>query len=420
MSTDAISATWRLNVPTGYGDLPEGWLWAPLGDLCRGIYDCPHSTPKLTAMGPHVARTQDISSGVFRTEKAAHVSEETYLERTRRATPSWGDLLYSREGTYFGIAAEIPRDTKVCLGQRMVLIRPNQEHVDFRFLRYWLNSPLMAAYIHGFRDGSVAERLNLPTIRTLPVLLPPTFEQKAISGILGVLDDKISVNDRIARVARQLGMSLFGAATKMESTPITVEEISTYINRGQAPKYTTNEDENGLIVLNQKCIRDGRVNLDPARKTQLSRVPTERQLATVDVLINSTGVGTLGRVGIWSHNLRATVDSHVTIVRIDHKVVPPILGAFAMLSAQPVIEAMGEGSTGQTELSRAKLGRLEIYLPSENHDLLAQKLTALEAKSDTALQECRTLAALRDTLLPQLMSGRLRVRDAEHIVEDAL
>lgn len=141
MTIDTTTVTRKLNIPTGYGDLPDGWSWAPLDDLCQGIYDCPHSTPKITQVGPYIARTQDISSGIFRTEKAAHVSEETYAERTRRAIPSPGDLLYSREGTYFGIAAEVPKKTQVCLGQRMVLIRPDRKRVDFRFLRYWLNSP---------------------------------------------------------------------------------------------------------------------------------------------------------------------------------------------------------------------------------------------------------------------------------------
>ena len=64
---------------------------------------------------------------------AAHVSEQTYLDRTVRAVPSHGDLLFSREGTYFGIAAEGPAGTKVCLGQRMVLLRPNPKCLIFSF-----------------------------------------------------------------------------------------------------------------------------------------------------------------------------------------------------------------------------------------------------------------------------------------------
>jgi len=183
-----------LHPPAAYVNRPEAWGWSRLDDVCEGVFDCPHSTPKLTENGPFVVRTQDIISGIFRADQAGRVSEETYLDRTSRVVPSRGDLLYSREGTYFGIAAEVPENTRVCLGQRMVLIRPDRHRLDFRFLRYWLNSPIMAAHIHGFRDGSVAERLNLPTIRALAVLLPPVAEQRTIATVLRTLDDKIENN----------------------------------------------------------------------------------------------------------------------------------------------------------------------------------------------------------------------------------
>ena len=147
--------------------------------------------------------------GVFRTDQAGHVSEETYRERTKRTEPTYGDLFYSREGTYFGIAAEAPRNYRVCLGQRMVLIRPNSQSVDFHYLRYWLNSPVMEAHIHGFRDGSVAERLNLPTIRILPVLLPSLPKQRAIAHILGTLDDKIELNRRMNETLEEMARTLF-------------------------------------------------------------------------------------------------------------------------------------------------------------------------------------------------------------------
>jgi type I restriction enzyme S subunit len=117
--------------------------------------------------------------------------------------------MYSREGTYFGIAAEVPAETKVCLGQRMVLLRPDRERIHFRFLRYWLNSPILAGHVHGHRDGTVAERLNLPTIRGLPVPVPPFEEQKLIAHILGALDDKIELNHRMNETLEAMARALF-------------------------------------------------------------------------------------------------------------------------------------------------------------------------------------------------------------------
>lgn len=198
-----------LHVPTACGNTPKGWTWVRLDDVSEGVFDCPHSTPDLTPTGPFVVRTQDIITGVFRSDQAGRVSEETYAERIARVTPSRGDLLYSREGTYFGIAAEVPANTRVCLGQRMVLIRPDKHRLNFSYLCHWLNSPIMAAHIHGYRDGSVAERLNLPTIRALPILLPPLPVQQRIAHILGTLDDKIELNRRMNATLEAMARALF-------------------------------------------------------------------------------------------------------------------------------------------------------------------------------------------------------------------
>src|SRR5215204_5816845 len=151
-----IADTRPIHVPREAKEWHIDHGWRRLDDLCEGVFDCPHTTPVVLEGGPYVVRSQDIRSGTFRLSEAGHVSENTYKERIARAEPRFGDLLYSREGTYFGIAAEVPPGIKVCLGQRMVLIRPNAVHLNSRFLRYWLNSPIMARHIEGFRDGTVA------------------------------------------------------------------------------------------------------------------------------------------------------------------------------------------------------------------------------------------------------------------------
>ena len=198
-----------IHMPDVATSTPSHWSWHRLDEACEGIFDCPHSTPQLTAYGPLVVRSQDIRSGVFRTEQAAHVSQTTYGERIARAEPQAGDLLYSREGTYFGIAAEVPSGVQVCLGQRMVLIRPAPREYSHRFLLYWLNSGFMANYLRGYRDGSVAERLNMTTIRGLPVPRPPLKEQQAIAAILGALDDKIENNRRTNETLEQMARAIF-------------------------------------------------------------------------------------------------------------------------------------------------------------------------------------------------------------------
>ena len=184
--------------------------WVRLHDICGDIIDCPHSTPVYTESSDNfIARTQDFGGGTLDLTEAARVDDETFADRTRRAVPTHGDLIYSREGAYHGIAAEIPDGPNVCLGQRTVLIRVDPKEANFRFVRYWLNSKRVRSYVAGHKAGSAAPRINLPTIRGLPVALPPLPEQRAIASILGALDDKIELNRRMNATLESLARAIF-------------------------------------------------------------------------------------------------------------------------------------------------------------------------------------------------------------------
>ena len=142
-----------------------------------------------------------------------------------------------------------------------------------------------------------------------------------------------------------------------------LSNVTTLISRGVQPAY----DEKGILVFNQRCIRDNIININESRITnpEKRRIASEKILKKYDVLVNSTGVGTLGRVAqIKEINSPATVDSHVTIVRPDLSLLDGLYFGYSIIYSQPIIEAMGEGSTGQTELSRKRLGdQIEVPIP---------------------------------------------------------
>lgn len=134
-----------------------------------------------------------------------------------------------------------------------------------------------------------------------------------------------------------------------------LSSATTYLSRGISPAY----DTEGVVVLNQKCIRDNRVNLTLSRTTNpdKKRISEDKYLQQYDVVVNSTGVGTLGRVAQIKQLYQSmTVDSHVTIVRPDLDRYDALYFGYAMFFAQSQIERMGDGATGQTELSRTRLG----------------------------------------------------------------
>tara|TARA_R110001583_G_scaffold64488_1_gene187194 strand:+ start:12052 stop:13431 length:1380 start_codon:yes stop_codon:yes gene_type:complete len=142
-----------------------------------------------------------------------------------------------------------------------------------------------------------------------------------------------------------------------------LSDICSVIKRGISPKYT--EDE-GVPVLNQRCIRNYKISFENARFHDLDKkkIPEDRFLQDFDVLINSTGVGTLGRVAQLNKvNIKVTTDSHVTIVRLDNDNIDKRFFGWVLKYKQPIFESLGEGSTGQTELSRHLIGDLQVEVP---------------------------------------------------------
>ncbi|MFD9193050.1 restriction endonuclease subunit S [Streptomyces phaeochromogenes] len=411
MASEMALAAEEVHIPRSVGVLPHDWRWSSLGSVCKGVFDCPHSTPKLTETGPFVVRTQDITSGILRLDSTARVSSATYAERIKRAEPIHGDLLYSREGTYFGIAAEVPRNVQVCLGQRMVLIRPDSQAVHYRFLRYWLNSPTMSAHIHGYRDGSVAERLNLTTIRALPILLPPIPQQLAIAGVLGALDEKIALNEQITATSDSLIRDLFDSSLRQpeaESAPLFEVFDITFGAPFKSAEF--NAEGIGRPLLR---IRDLKTFEPKVWTTQ--RHDKELVVATGDTV---AGMDAEFRPTFWMGE-PALLNQRVLHVRSRIGGGSPFCRE-VLRAPLALVENYKTGTT-VAHLNKSDLVTLVVDIPSKDEVASFEAATAPLHKRLVAIAaENRTLAALRNTLLPQLMSGKLRVRDAEKIVEDAV
>ncbi|MGL1930250.1 MAG: restriction endonuclease subunit S [Desulfotalea sp.] len=191
-------------------ELPANWQILSLEEICIGVIDCPHSTPKLVDKSDfYMAKTQDIRTGHLNTLTTSCVSQETYLKRTQRAEPQNGDLLFSREGTYFGDAAEVPLGMQVCLGQRMVLIKPKKEIINSAYLRIFINSKPFQKYLCKFHEGTVAQRINVSEIRKLPILLPPMKQQVFVKSQVSSVENKIKTNSEINKTLEEMAQAIF-------------------------------------------------------------------------------------------------------------------------------------------------------------------------------------------------------------------
>lgn len=187
---------------------------------------------------------------------------------------------------------------------------------------------------------------------------------------------------------------------------VEIEDIAELVSRGITPKY---DDESDEIVLGQTCVRNNLILVENGRSHRPKKI-NEKWLRRGDLLINSTGVGSLGRTAqVWFEPEKLTVDSHITIVRVYEPKHALYLGFWAF-AHERFIESLHTGSTGQTELPRDHVKSISLILPDAE---------TLEGFNDTATPAVETIVAnqieskklegLRNTLLPKLMSGEIDV-----------
>lgn len=159
-----------------------------------------------------------------------------------------------------------------------------------------------------------------------------------------------------------------------------IKDVATYIKRGITPKYV---DKDGLIVVNQKCIKDGTINHEFVKYTSKDKkFSDEKKIQVGDILINSTGTGTLGRVAYADKKLGFSyVDSHVTILRCENY--NPKFLFYWLRPLEKYIETLGKGSTNQIELSSDIISEIEI--PAI--DIIKQnKITEIVSKYDDLIE----------------------------------
>jgi len=194
-------------------DLPPHWTWVRVQDVVTHIVDCLHRTPTYTDSGYRAIRTCDVEPGRILVDQALCVDEPTFLEQTRRLTPLAGDVVYSREGGRFGIAAVIPVGTQLCLSQRMMQFRC-ADAIDPDYFAWFLNAPLGVGQARADVGGSASPHVNIRSIRRFLMPLPPTGEQRRIVAQVEQLFGQI---DRLASAIKAREAAATGLCAAVSS-----------------------------------------------------------------------------------------------------------------------------------------------------------------------------------------------------------
>ena len=166
----------------------SSWPNTSLNDICSEIVDCPHSTPKYEGNLEHPAiRTTEIKKGYIDWDSMKYVSEEEYQKRIKSLKPVPGDIVYGREGTY-GNAAIIPDGYEFCLGQRVMLFRPNKTKCISAYVLYAILSDRVKRQADEKNVGATVPHVNVADAKQFDVVLPPLELQNQFAAFVERVD----------------------------------------------------------------------------------------------------------------------------------------------------------------------------------------------------------------------------------------
>lgn len=376
-------------------------------ELCYSVTDCPHSTPKWTNAGKIVIRNQNIRNGRLDTSSVSYTTQEDYDKRIKRALPNVGDIIITREAP-MGEVCMIPDNLECCLGQRMVLLKPNKDLVDNNYLLYALQSPYVQNQISWSEGtGTTVSNLRIPHLKKLQIPIIELIKQRKIAKLLANLDKKIAVNneinDNLQQQAVALYQQMFTDSHEPDWTDGSLSDIAD-ITMGQSPSGSSyNEDGIGTIFF------QGRAEFGFRFPTiRLYTTEPKRMAYTNDILMSV-------RAPVGDLNVAHT-DCCVGrgLAAIHSKTNRQSFMLYTMFSLKKRLDVFNGEGTVFGSINRSSLNDIPVLIPSNG---AIENFERIVAPMDAAIRNnydeiCR-LQEIRDSLLPKLMSGEIDVSNIQ-------
>lgn len=341
-----------------------------------------------------------------------YISPE-FHQRIRKSALRPGDVVTVRTGKP-GTTAVIPRDVPVANCSDVVITRPGP-NLDARWLAYYFNG-IATGYVSSRLVGAVQQHFNVGAAKEMRIFLPPISEQRAIASVLGGLDDKIALNRRIKQTLEAVAMARFDEAVERARsdpqpgwTAVPFDEAASFLNGLALQKYPAVPDEDFLPVIKIRELRQG---LTEATARASTDVPAKYVIEDGDLLFSWSGTLEVVR---WSSG-RGALNQHLFKVTSE---LPQWFIHLWLLNHLPSFRhTAASKATTMGHIQRKHLTDAVVLVPpADGMNLLGHTVAPLYERAHLCDLESRTLAELRETLLPKLLSGELRVRDAEKVAE---
>lgn len=392
------------------------WKTSTIGAACSLVTDGSHSSPKSVESGEYMVSVKDFTEYGFDFTSCRRISSDDYETLKRNGcVPEQGDILIGKDGArYFEDIIIYRQPERPALLSSIAILRCNKEEIQPEFLYYTLRTPGFKQDVRdNYGSGSAIPRIILKDFKRMPISYPSLEVQKQITAVLSILDQRIQanakINDNLEQQVQAYFQELFVDNADPAWTLGTISDLGTVVG-GSTPSKSKPEyyTEDGIAWITPKDLSINKAKFISHGENDITELGLKNSSASImpegTVLFSSRAP--IGYIAIAS--------GEVTTNQGFKSVVPkPEIGTayvYCFLKHNlPVIEGMASGSTFK-EVSGSTMKNVPAVIPdTETLTCFNDFCAPIFAHQRILEEQNQSLAALRDSLLPKLMSGEIDV-----------
>ena len=400
-----MASEWRTYTVQELIDL--GMLEIPMDGNHGGIH--PKTSDYVEAGVPFIM-ANDLVQGQVDYKNCAYITEKQ-AGTLKKGFAKPGDVLLTHKATIGRTALVTDEYDTIILTPQVTYYRV-KNGISNRYLKYYFDSlPFQRLFSNWAGSGSTRAYLGITAQRKLPIVLPPLDIQRKIADCCGAVDDRIIINNRINDNLQEQAIAVFQQELLRDRelpegwTNGSLLDIANYLNGLAMQKYRPSEGETGLPVLKIKELRQG--SCDASSELCSPSIKPEYIIHDGDVVFSWSGSLLVdlwcgGTCGLNQHLFKVTSEKYPKWFY--YAWTAHHLARFVAIAA--------DKATTMGHIKREELEKAEVAIPdAASMERIGGILQPMYDLIISNRIENRKLAALRDTILPQLMSGEMDVSD---------
>lgn len=406
--------------------IPESWMETTLGKVSKvqtGPFGSQLKNEQYITGGTPVITVEHIQDFRIQDFDYPSVTEEDKIRLSKYLLKE-GDIVFTRVGSVDLSAYVDKAQDGWMFSSRMLSVRTNEE-VDSKFLSYFFRQYSFRKYIYRISVGATMPSINTGILKSIPISYPSLPEQKAIANILTAFDAKIenlqAQNLTLEQTAQTIFKEWFGKyqvgdelpdGWRVDTIDNLVELIIDY--RGKTPKKLGLDwSDEGIPALSAKTIKGGKIVRRDALNfgsEKLYKKWMKDELQKGDILLTSEAP--LGELYYLNDDTKYILSQRLFALRTNNKITSSYLYFYLFSkNGQHLLKARASGSTVQG-IRQSELRKIEVIIPEMN--ILEKASNIFESTQEKKFSNSKQIQILkktRDTLLPKLMSGQIRIKE---------